>query len=88
MRLRASFAHPHRTPVQHGSIECCDSALGFRRLRHFHEGYAARFARIPVVDDGDAVDAAVDCKKVAQLLLRHRDIEIPDKDVGHELILF
>ena len=58
MKFRASFVHVHRTAVKHGSIQCRNSALG---LRHLHEGDAAGFARIPVLDDGDGFDGTVGC---------------------------
>ena len=88
MKLRASFVHVHWTAVKHRSVECRNNALGFRRVRHLHEGYAAGFARIPVLDDGDGFDGTVGCKQFPQLLLRHRDIQVSDKDVSHEFILF
>jgi len=88
MKLRASFVHAHRTTVKHRSMQCRNSALGFRRLRHLHEGDAAGFARIPVLDDGDGFDGSLGCKNFPQLLLRHRDIQVPDKNVSHEFILF
>lgn len=88
MKLQASFVHIHRTAVKHRSVQRRNSALGFRRLGHLHEGYAPRFARIPVLDDGDSVDSTVGCKQFPQLPLRHRDIQISDEDVGHEFILF
>ena len=87
MKLRARFVHVHRTAVKHGSIQCRNNALGFHRLRHLHEGDAAGFARIPVLDDGDGFDGTVGCKQFPQLLLRHRDIQVSDKDVSHEVIL-
>ena len=87
MKLRASFFHAHRTTVEHRPIQCRNCAVDFRRLRHFHEGDAARFARIPVVDDGDGFDGSVGRKKFPQLQLRHRDIQVPDKNVSHEFNL-
>ena len=86
MKLRASFVHVHRTTVKHRSVECRNSALGFRRFRHLYESDATRFARIPVLYDGDAFDGTVDCKQFPQLLLGHRDIQVPDKNVSHEFI--
>jgi hypothetical protein len=86
MKLRASFVHVHRTTIKYRFVECRNSAPGFRRLCHLHEGEAAGFARIPVLDDRDGFDGAVGCKQFPQLLLRHRDIQVPDKDVGHEFI--
>ena len=47
-----------------------------------------RGSRIPVLDDGDGFDGTVGCKQFPQLLLRHRDIQVSDKDVSHEFILF
>lgn len=88
MKLRASFIHVHRTAVKHRSIQCRNGALGFGRLRHLHERDAPRFASIPILDDGDGFDGTVGCKQSSQLLLRHRDIQVPDKDVSHEFILF
>ena len=88
MKLRATFVHVHRTAVKHRSIQCRNSGLGFRRLGHLHESDAPRFARIPVLDDGDGFDGTVACKQFPQLLLRHSDIEVSDKDVSHEFILF
>ena len=88
MKLRASFVHCHRTAVKHSPGQCRNGALGFHRLGHLHEGDASGFARIPVVDDGNGFDCSVDCKQFPQLLLRHRDIQISDKNVSHEFILF
>ena len=77
MKLRASFIHVHRTAINHGSIQRRNRTLGLGRLRHLHEGDAAGFARIPVLDDGDGFDGTVGCKQFPQLLLRHRDIQVP-----------
>ena len=88
MKLRASFVHVHRTTVKHRSVECRNGALGLGRLRHLHEGDAPGFACIPVLYDGDGFDGTVGCKQFPQLLLRHRDIQISDKNVSHEFILF
>ena len=88
MKLRARFVHADRTAVKHGSIQCRNSALRVRRLHHLHEGDAAGFARIPVLDDRDGFDGPVRYKKISQLLLRHRNIQVPNKDVSHEFILF
>jgi len=85
MKLRASFVHVHRTTVKHRSVECRNSALGFRRLRHFYESDAAGFARVPVFDDRDALHGSVNCKQLPQLLLRHRDIQVPHKNVSHKV---
>jgi len=87
MKLRASFVHVHCATVKHRSSERRNCALGFRRLRHLHEGDTAGFARIPVLDDGDGFDGTVGCKQFAQLLLRHRDIQVSDKYICHEFIL-
>jgi hypothetical protein len=88
MKLRASFVHVHGTGVKHRPIQYRNSALSFRRLCHLHEGEAAGFARIPVLDDRDGFDGTVGCKQFPQLLRRHRDIQVSDKDVSHEFILF
>jgi hypothetical protein len=68
MKLRARFVHVHRAAVKHRSIQCRNSALGFRRLGHLHKGDAAGFARIPVLDDRDGFDVSVGCKNFPQLL--------------------
>ena len=88
MKLRASFVHCHRTAVKHRPGQCRNGALGFHRLGHLHEGDASGFARIPVLDDGDGFNGTVGGKQFPQLLLRHRDIQVSDKDVSHEFILF
>lgn len=87
MKLRASFVHGHRTSVEHRPGQCRNSALGFDGLRHLHEGDAAGFARVPVLDDGHGFDCSVGRKQFPQLLLRHRDIQVSNKDVSHEFIL-
>jgi len=87
MKPRASFVHVHRTAVEHRSIQCRNSALGFLHLGHLHEGDAPRFARVPVLDDADGFDGTMGCKQFPQLLLCHRDIQVSDKDVSHEFIL-
>jgi hypothetical protein len=86
MKLRASFVHVHRAAVKHRSVQGRNGAQGFSRLRHLHERDAPRFARIPVLHDGDGFDGTVGCKQFPQLLLRHRDIQVSDKDVSHEFI--
>jgi len=88
MQLRTSFVHSDRTPVEHLSIQRRNSRLGFRCLRHLHEGDAAGFARIPVLDDRDGFDGSMCCKNLPQLMFRYRDIQAPNKDVSHEFILF
>jgi hypothetical protein len=88
MKLRASFVHVHQAAIKHRSVQCRNGALGFCRLRHLHEGDAAGFARIPVLDDDDGFDGTVGGKQFPQLLFRHRDIQVSDKDVSHEFILF
>jgi len=85
-KLRASFVHVHRAAVKHRSVQCKNGGLGFSRLRHLYERDAAGFAGIPVVDDGDGFDCSVGCKQFPQLLLRHRNIQVSDKDVSHEFI--
>ena len=86
MELRASFVHAHGAAVKQGSIQRRNGALSFRCSRHFHEGDAAGFARIPVLNHRNGLDGPVSCKKFAQLLLGHRDIEVPDINVSHEFI--
>lgn len=88
MKLRASFVYVHRTAVKHRSVQGRNGAQGFARLRHLHERDAPRFARISVLDDGDGFDGTMGCKQFPQLLLRHRNIQVSDKDVSHEFILF
>ena len=87
MKLRTSFVHSHRTPIEHLSIQRSNSALGLRRLRHLDKSDTAWLASIPVLDDRDGFDGSVFCKNFSQLLLCHRDIKVSDKNVGHEIIL-
>jgi len=56
-------------------------------LRHLDESHTARFAGIPIHDEGDGFDRPVCGKQIAQLLLGQRDIEVPDKNISHELVL-
>ena len=88
MKLWAGFVHVHRTTVKHRSIQRSNGALSLRRLRHFHERDAAGLARIPVLHDLNGFDGSVRCKKFPQLLFRHRNIQVSDKNVSHEFILF
>jgi hypothetical protein len=88
MKLRACFIHVHRTPVEHCSIYRRNSRLRFRRVRHLHEGHAAGLPSIPVLDEGYGFNISMGCKKFSQLLLCRGDVEIPDKNVCHECILF
>lgn len=87
IKLRACFVHFHRAPIEHRSVQRSNSCLGFQRLRHLDESHTARFARIPVLDDRDGFDGSVGREDVSQLLLCHRDIDVPDKNVNHELIM-
>ena len=86
MKLRTSFVHPHRTPVEQHSIQRSDSGLSFRRLRHLDKSDTAGLASIPVDDDRDGFDGSLCCKNFSQLLLCYRDIKVPDKKVGHGFI--
>jgi hypothetical protein len=83
MKLRISFVHSHRTPIEHLSIQRSDSGLGFRRLRHLDKSDTAGLARVPVDDDRDGFDGTICCKNFPQLLLCYRDIKVADKNVGH-----
>jgi hypothetical protein len=87
IELRAGFVDPDRTPVQRRSIQGSNRCLGFRRLRHLDESNTARFAGIPIHDEGDGLDGPVSRKQIAQLLLGQGDIEVPDKNISHESIL-
>jgi len=87
MKLRTSFVHSHRTPIDYLSIQRSNSTLGLRRLRHLDKGDTAWLASIPVLDDCDGFDGSVCCKNVSQLLLCRRDVKVSDKNVGHEFIL-
>ena len=85
LNLRSRFVHGHGTAVEHRSVQGRNGAQRFGRLRHLHERDAPRFARIPVFDDRDALDGSVNCKQLPQLLLRHRDIQVPHKNVSHKV---
>ena len=87
MKLRACFIYVHRTTVKYRFVECRNSCLRFRRLRHLHEGHAAGLPRIPVLDDRDGFDISMGCKKFSQLLLGRGDVEVPDKNISHEFLL-
>jgi hypothetical protein len=86
MKLRTSFVHPHRALIEQHSIERRNSGLGFSRLRHLDKSDTAGVTRVPVHDDRDGFDGSMCCKNFSQLLLCHREIEVPDKNVGHEFI--
>ena len=87
MKLWTRFVHVHRTSVEHRFVQSRNGGLSFRRLRHLQEGHAAGLPRIPVLNDRDGFDIPVGGKEFSQLLLRRGDVEIPDKNVGHEFIL-
>jgi hypothetical protein len=53
MKLRTSFVHSHRTPIEHLSNQRRNSGLGLRRLRHLDKSDTAWLASIPVLDDRD-----------------------------------
>jgi len=84
MKLRTSFVHPHRTAVERLSIQRSNSGPGFSRQRHLDKSDTAGLARVPVHDDHHAFDGSMGCKNFSQLLLRDRDIKVPDENVGHE----
>jgi hypothetical protein len=86
MKLRTSFIHRHRTPVDDLSIQCSHSGSGFGRLRHLDKGDTAGLARISVRNDRDSFDGSMYCKNFPQLLLSYRDAKVPDKNVGHKFI--
>jgi len=77
LKLRTSFIYPHRTAVEHGSIQCSNGALSLGSLGYLNKGDASGFACVPVRDDGDAFDSSVRCKKFLQLMLRHGYIQVP-----------
>jgi hypothetical protein len=84
--FRTSFVHPHRTPVEDLSIQRSHGGSGFSRLRHLDESDTTRLTRVSVHDDGDGFDRSMGSKSIPQLLLCHRDIKVPDKDVDNDLI--
>jgi len=86
IKLRASFVHSHRTPVEHLSIQRSNRALGFSRLRHLDKSDTARLARVPVHDDRDGFDGSLCGKNLSQLRLGYRDIKVPDENIGHGFI--
>jgi hypothetical protein len=86
MKLRTSFVHPHRTPVEYRSIQRSNRGPGFRSLRHLDKSDTAGLARVPVDDDHDRLDGPMRCKNFSQPLLCYRDIKVPDKNVGHKFI--
>ena len=87
MKLRTSFVHTHRTLVEHLSIQRSNCSLGFGRMCHFDKRDTTWLASIPILDDRDAFHGSVCCKNFPELLLCHRDVKVPDKNVGHEVIL-
>jgi len=86
MKLRTSFVDPHRTPIEQRSIQRSHCGRGFRRLRHLDKSDTPGRARVPVHDDRHGFDGSMCCKNFSQTLLCYRDVEVPDKNVGHEFI--
>ncbi len=86
MKLGTSFVHPDRTPVEQHSIQGSGCGFGSRGLRHLDKGDAAGLARVPVHHKGNGLHGSMGCKNFSQLLLCYRDIQVPDKNVGHEFI--
>lgn len=86
VKFGTSFVHTYRTTVEYLSIKGCNGSLGFRRMRHLNKCNTARLTSIPVLDDGDGFYGPVCCKHFSELLLCHRDVKVPNKNVGHKLI--
>jgi hypothetical protein len=86
IELRASFVHPDGAPVERLAVKRGDRSLGVDGLRHLDKSHAARFAGVPVHDDRDRFYGAMGGKNFAQPLLGYRDIQVSDKNVGHDLI--
>ena len=80
--FRTSFVHSHRASIEQLPIQSSNCRLGFRLLRHLDECDTAWFASVPVLNNRDRFNGAVDCENFSQLLLCYGDIEVPDKNVG------
>ena len=62
IKLGTSLVHSHGTPVEGISIESGNRGLSFSRQLHLDKSDTARLTRVPVQDDGDAFDGAVEQK--------------------------
>lgn len=87
IKLRTGFVDPDRTAIERRTIQRGNRCLGFPRMRHLDESHPARFAGIPVHDEGNGLDGPVSRKQIAQLLLGQSDIEVPNKNISHKSIL-
>jgi hypothetical protein len=84
-RLGSGFINVHGSSVQLRAIQLLDGGLGFAAIGHLDESKAARLASVTVGYDIDALDSAVLRESCEQVVLRGLKIEVPHKNIGHEM---
>jgi|KBSMisStandDraft_5_1062788.scaffolds.fasta_scaffold878523_2 hypothetical protein len=86
MKLWTSFIDPYRATVKYLSIQRSNRGVGLSGLRHLDKCDTARLTRVSIDDNCDGFNGSSWRKDISQLLFGHRNVEVPDKNIGHESI--
>ena len=72
--------------MQLGAVQGVDRRFGFIGVGHFNEREPARLARVTIRDKIYALNGAVVGEDLVDLLLGSTETEVPDEDIGHNVI--
>jgi hypothetical protein len=81
--LRTRFIHVQGAPANLTAVQRRNGFLSVFRTRHLNEAETARTSGIPVRHDADPVHLPVYLEKLAQLVFRSVEVEVPNKDILH-----
>jgi hypothetical protein len=80
-----SFVHVDRSTTQFPAIQFGDGLLALVRIGHLDKRKPARTPSIAICHESDAVNLSILSKELTKLVLASSEIEIPNKDVFHEM---
>ena len=81
------FVHVERAASQLGAIEGSDCFITLFGVRHFYETETAGAACVAVGHDADAIHLAVGFEEAAQFFFARIEVEVPNKNVFHTMLL-
>jgi hypothetical protein len=87
-RFRPSLIHVQGPSMKLRSVQMGDRCLSLVRIGHFHKRESARLAGAAVGYDIHALYSAVLGEGCVQFVLSCLVAEVPDKNIGHEIIPF
>jgi hypothetical protein len=85
LRLWTSFVHVDRATTQFPTVQFGDGLLALVGIGHLDKGKPARTPSIAICHESDSVNLSILSKELTKLVLANSEIEIPNKDVFHEM---